>query len=79
MKVVFLAWLSDWSHRSEPGLRRSSYVLNSGVFNLEDADVLLLVGTDPRTEAPVLNARLRRAAVYGGLKVSCKSQDSAPL
>eukprot|EP00898_Chlorokybus_atmophyticus_P005067 jgi/Chlat1/5561/Chrsp369S05353 len=49
---------------------RSSYLANTGISRMEDADLLLLVGTDPRTEAPVLNARLRKASVYGNLKVA---------
>eukprot|EP00899_Mesostigma_viride_P014091 jgi/Mesvir1/22683/Mv14106-RA.1 len=49
---------------------RSAYVCNTGLARMEEADVLLLVGTDPRTEAPVLNIRLRRAAVNAGLRVA---------
>ena len=37
---------------------------------VEDADVVLLIGSDPRVEAPVLNARLRRANVAGGTHVA---------
>lgn len=41
---------------------RPSYLLNTGLSNLEDADVVLLVGCDPRTEAPLVNSRLRKAS-----------------
>ena len=44
---------------------RSSYLFNSNIVGVEDADLVLLVGSDPRVEAPVLNARLRRACVAG--------------
>ena len=40
---------------------RSSYLLNSGIGNIEKADVVLLVGANPRVESPVFNARIRKA------------------
>lgn len=49
---------------------RSSYLFNSNIVGVEDADVILLIGSDPRSEAPVLNARLRRANVAGGTRVA---------
>ena len=39
---------------------RSSYICNSTFEGLEDADAILLIGTNPRTEAAILNARLRK-------------------
>lgn len=44
---------------------RGQYVMNSGIAGIEQADRILLVGTNPRTEAPVLNARLRKAWTNG--------------
>jgi len=44
---------------------RSTYVANTTVMGLEKADVVLLVGSNPRTEAPVLNARLRKIWLNG--------------
>ena len=49
---------------------RSSYMFNSNIVGVEDADLVLLVGSDPRIEAPVLNARLRRANIAGGTHVA---------
>ena len=49
---------------------RASYLFNSNLVGVEDADLVLLVGSDPRVEAPVLNARLRRANVAGGTHVA---------
>jgi len=49
---------------------RSSYLFNSNIVGVEDADLVLLLGSDPRIEAPVLNARLRRANVAGGTHVA---------
>ncbi|MEO1136297.1 MAG: NADH-quinone oxidoreductase subunit NuoG [Pseudomonadota bacterium] len=40
---------------------RRAYLFNTGIANLEDADAILLVGTNPRTEAPMINARIRKA------------------
>lgn len=40
---------------------RASYLFNSGIAGIERADALLLIGTNPRKEAPTLNARLRKA------------------
>ncbi|XP_057501005.1 NADH dehydrogenase [ubiquinone] iron-sulfur protein 1, mitochondrial [Actinidia eriantha] len=39
---------------------RSGYLLNSGICGLEKADVFLLVGTQPRVEAAMVNARIRK-------------------
>lgn len=40
---------------------RSNYILNSTLAGAEEADVVLLIGTHPRLEAPILNTRLRKA------------------
>jgi NADH-quinone oxidoreductase subunit G len=40
---------------------RESYLFNSGVAGIERADRILLVGTNPRWEAPLVNARIRKA------------------
>ena len=39
---------------------RSAYLFNTTVAGIERADACLLIGTDPRKESPVLNARLRK-------------------
>ena len=48
---------------------RESWLLNSTIAGIENADVILLVGTNPRLEAPVFNARLRKRWMAGALKV----------
>jgi len=48
---------------------RESWLFNSTIAGIEDADVILFVGTNPRVEAPVLNARLRKRWVAGALRV----------
>ena len=44
---------------------RGGYIFNAGVRGIEAADAVLLVGTDPRAESPVLNARLRKRYLSG--------------
>lgn len=39
---------------------RAGYIFNSGFSGIEDADALLIVGSNPRLEAPVVNARIRK-------------------
>ncbi|MBL6946186.1 MAG: NADH-quinone oxidoreductase subunit G [Rhodospirillales bacterium] len=48
---------------------RAAYLFNSTVAGIEQADACLIIGADPRKEAPVLNARLRKATVERGLQV----------
>ena len=48
---------------------RESWLFNSTIAGIEEADVVLLVGTNPRLEAPVLNARLRKRWLAGALRV----------
>jgi NADH-quinone oxidoreductase subunit G len=42
----------------DPGLGRATYIFNSTIEGIDRADGFLLVGTNPRHEAPVLNARI---------------------
>ena len=44
----------------DPSWGRASYLFNSTIAGIESADALLLVGTNPRREAAVLNARIRK-------------------
>ncbi|MBI1208269.1 MAG: NADH-quinone oxidoreductase subunit G [Azospirillum sp.] len=48
---------------------RAGYLFNSTIAGIEKADVILLVGTDPRHEAPLVNARIRKRYRRGGLQV----------
>jgi len=49
---------------SEP----AGWLLGSGLSGIETADAILLVGTNPRHEAALLNVRLRKAVKKGGAK-----------
>lgn len=44
-----------------PSGNRSGYVGNGCIEDIDTADKIILIGTNPRVEAPVLNARLRKA------------------
>ncbi len=48
---------------------RASWLFNSTIAGIEKADAILIVGSNPRWEAPVLNARIRKRYLKGGLKV----------
>lgn len=39
---------------------RASYLFNTSIAGIEEADVCLLIGTNPRYEAPLVNTRLRK-------------------
>ncbi|HYI06417.1 MAG TPA: NADH-quinone oxidoreductase subunit NuoG, partial [Reyranella sp.] len=45
---------------------RGSYIFNPGIHGIDQADAILLVGTNPRLESPVLNARIRKRYLHGG-------------
>ena len=44
---------------------RTNYLFNTTIAGIEDADALLLIGTNPRMEAAVLNARIRKRWLQG--------------
>jgi NADH-quinone oxidoreductase subunit G len=44
----------------DPALGRASYLFNATIAGIEKADALLLIGANPRREAAVLNARIRK-------------------
>ena len=48
---------------------RSQYLMNSRVTGIDDTDLLILVGCNPKFENPVLNARIKKAVAVNGLEV----------
>ncbi|MDP3803664.1 NADH-quinone oxidoreductase subunit NuoG [Brevundimonas sp.] len=48
---------------------RESWLFNSGLAGIENADAVLIVGANPRTEAPLLNTRLRKAWLAGTAEI----------
>tara|TARA_Y100000590_G_scaffold326747_1_gene370882 strand:+ start:3983 stop:6022 length:2040 start_codon:yes stop_codon:yes gene_type:complete len=48
---------------------RMNYIFNSTIKGIEDSDLILLIGTNPRHEATILNARIRKAYVNNKVKI----------
>ncbi|XP_060562587.1 NADH-ubiquinone oxidoreductase 75 kDa subunit, mitochondrial-like [Ruditapes philippinarum] len=49
---------------------RSNYLLNTKIQGVEEADLILLVGTNPRFEAPLFNARIRKSWINNDLSIA---------
>ena len=54
----------------DPAHGRASYLFNSTIEGIEQADAILLVGTNPRFEATVLNSRIRKAWLRNGIPIA---------
>lgn len=50
--------------------RREFYTFNTSIAGIEEADALLIIGANPRHEAPLVNARIRKRVLAGGFKVA---------
>ncbi|NML74025.1 NADH-quinone oxidoreductase subunit G [Rhizobium sp. S-51] len=53
----------------DPSFGRASYLFNATIEGIEAADAILIVGANPRYEAAVLNARIRKRWRRGGLPI----------
>ncbi len=53
----------------DPANGRASYLFNSTIDGIEDADAIMLIGTNPRKEAPIMNARIRKRYTKGDLLI----------
>ncbi len=53
----------------DPKWGRASYLFNATIAGIDEADGLMIIGSNPRKEAPVLNARIRKRWRTGGLKI----------
>ena len=49
---------------------RASYLFNATIAGIEDADSLIIIGANPKKEAAVLNARIRKRYLKGGFEIS---------
>ena len=54
---------------SSSGTGRSSYIFNPTIAGIEDADALLIIGSNPRFEAAVMNARIRKRERQGNFPI----------
>ncbi|MDC3016794.1 NADH-quinone oxidoreductase subunit NuoG [Candidatus Pelagibacter sp.] len=48
---------------------RENYLFNSSINGVEDSDLILLIGTNPRFEATILNARIRKSHLNNSTKI----------
>jgi NADH-quinone oxidoreductase subunit G len=58
---------------------RGSYIFNAGIRGIDQADAILLIGTNPRWESPVLNARIRKRYLHGGCPIGAIGVSSSDL
>ncbi len=49
---------------------RAGYLFNTTIAGIEQADACVLIGTNPRVEAAIMNARLRKRWLQGGFRVA---------
>ena len=49
--------------------KRENYLFNSSINGIEEADLILLIGSNPRYEATILNARIRKAYLQNKIKI----------
>jgi NADH-quinone oxidoreductase subunit G len=65
---------SNVAHQSgsslDPSLGRGSYIFNPGIAGIDNADAILIIGANPRRDAAVLNARIRKRWRTGKMKVA---------
>ena len=48
---------------------RENYIFNSSINGIEESDLIFLIGTNPRYEATILNARIRKSFVNNNTKI----------
>ncbi|EDQ33417.1 NADH-quinone oxidoreductase, chain G [Hoeflea phototrophica DFL-43] len=53
----------------DPSMGRAGYVFNPTIEGIEDADAILIIGSNPRREAAILNARIRKRWRMGELPI----------
>ncbi len=58
---------------------RSSYVFNAGIAGLEEADAILIVGANPRIEATLVNARIKKQVLNRKVPVALISDEQPDL
>jgi len=53
----------------DPKFGRASYLFNPSIEGIDEADALMIVGSNPRKEAPVFNARIRKRWLKGNFPI----------
>lgn len=59
--------------------KRGSYIFNTGIAGLEEADAILLVGANPRLEATIVNARIKKQAYHRNVPIGLILNDQPDL
>jgi len=49
--------------------KRENYIFNSSINGIEESDLIFLIGTNPRYEATILNARIRKTYLNNNTKI----------
>ena len=49
--------------------KRENYLFNSTINGIEESDLIFLIGTNPRYEATILNARIRKSYLNNNTKI----------
>ena len=49
--------------------KRENYIFNSSLNGIEESDLIFLIGTNPRYEATILNARIRKSYLNNNTKI----------
>ncbi|MFD2235863.1 NADH-quinone oxidoreductase subunit NuoG [Aureimonas populi] len=62
--------------RLDPADGRASYLFNTTIAGIENADALLIIGANPRFEASVLNARIRKRWRRGNFPIGVIGQNA---
>ncbi|MGF3023618.1 NADH-quinone oxidoreductase subunit NuoG [Methylobacterium aquaticum] len=60
----------------DPAWGRAAYTFGPGIAGIEQADAILIVGTNPRTEASLLNARIRKRWRTSPIQISVIGEDA---
>jgi NADH-quinone oxidoreductase subunit G len=58
----------------DPKFGRASYLFNSTIAGIDEADAIMIIGANPRIEAPVLNARIRKRWLKGNCLIGMVGQ-----
>jgi NADH-quinone oxidoreductase subunit G len=57
-----------------PKFGRASYLFNSTIAGIDEADAIMIIGANPRIEAPVMNARIRKRWLKGNCLIGMVGQ-----
>ncbi|MBE7637597.1 NADH-quinone oxidoreductase subunit G [Sneathiella sp. P13V-1] len=55
---------------------RAAYIFNSGIAGIDEADALLIIGSNPRQEASLINARIRKRWKKGNFPIALIGEEA---